>query len=50
MADSEQFRVLFRIIHSSRLENQYQGKQEIEYDEEGNPIETEDNCLLEKLP
>ncbi|MBK9045643.1 MAG: hypothetical protein IPL74_02695 [Bacteroidetes bacterium] len=49
MADSEQFRVLFRIIHSSRLENQYQGKQEIEYDDEGNPIETEDNCLLEKF-
>jgi hypothetical protein len=46
-ANSEQFRVLFRILHSSRIENQYQGKQEIEYDEEGNPIEVEDNCLLE---
>lgn len=46
-ANSEQFRVLFRILHASRIENQYQGKQEIEYDEEGNPIEVEDNCLLE---
>ena len=46
-ASSEQFRVLFRILHRSRIENQYQGKQEIEYDEEGNPIEVEDNCLLE---
>lgn len=48
-ANSEQFRVLFRILHSSRFENQYQGKQEIEYDEEGNPIEVEDNCLLENF-
>ena len=48
-ANSEQFRVLFRILHRSRIENQYQGKQEIEYDEEGNPIETEDNCLLESF-
>jgi hypothetical protein len=48
-ANSEQFRVLFRILHSSRIENQYQGKQEIEYDEEGNPIEVEDNCLLESF-
>ncbi|MDP3462708.1 MAG: hypothetical protein Q8S18_07980 [Bacteroidales bacterium] len=48
-ANSEQFRVLFRILHRSRLENQYQGKQEIEYDEEGNPIEVEDNCLLESF-
>lgn len=47
--DSEQFRVLFRILHRSRFENQYQGNQEIEYDDEGNPIETEDNCLLEKF-
>lgn len=46
-ASSEQFRVLYRILHRSRIENQYQGKQEIEYDEEGNPIEVEDNCLLE---
>jgi hypothetical protein len=48
-ANSEQFRVLFRIVHRSRIENQYQGTQEIEYDDEGNPIETEDNCLLEKF-
>ncbi len=48
-ANSEQFRVLFRILHRSRIENQYQGKQEIEYDEEGNPIEVEDNCLLESF-
>jgi hypothetical protein len=48
-ANSEQFRVLFRILHSSRIENQYQGKQEIEYDEEGSPIEVEDNCLLESF-
>ncbi|MEI6137958.1 MAG: DNA methyltransferase [Mariniphaga sp.] len=48
-ASSEQFRVLFRILHASRIENQYQGKQEIEYDDEGIPIETEDNCLLEKF-
>jgi len=48
-ANSEQFRVLFRILHASRIENQYQGKQEIEYDEEGNPIEVEDNCLLESF-
>lgn len=48
-ANTEQFRVLFRILHRSRIENQYQGKQEIEYDEEGNPIEVEDNCLLESF-
>lgn len=48
-ANSEQFRVLFRILHRSRIENQYQGKQEIEYDEEGNPIELEENCLLESF-
>ncbi len=48
-ANSGQFRVLFRILHRSRIENQYQGKQEIEYDEEGNPIEVEDNCLLENF-
>jgi hypothetical protein len=46
-ANSEQFRVLYRILHRSRLENQYQGEQENEYDDEGNLIEKEDNCLLE---
>ncbi len=48
-ANSEQFRVLFRILHRSRIENQYQGKQEIEYDEEANLIEVEENCLLESF-
>jgi hypothetical protein len=48
-ANSEQFRVLFRILHASRIENQYQGKHEIEYDEEGNPLEVDDNCLLESF-
>lgn len=48
-ASTEQFRVLFRILHRSRIENQFQGKQEIEYDEEGNLIEVEDNCLLESF-
>jgi len=48
-ASSEQFRVLFRILHRSRIEDQFQGTQEIEYDEEGTPIETEDNCLLESF-
>src|ERR1035437_3752610 len=48
-ASSEQFRVLFRILHRSRIDNQFQGTQEIEYDEEGIPIETEDNCLLESF-
>ncbi len=48
-ANTEQFRVMFRILHRSRIENQYQGKQEIEYDEEGNPIDVEDNCLLESF-
>ncbi|MEI6883543.1 MAG: DNA methyltransferase [Bacteroidota bacterium] len=47
--DTEQFRVLYRILHRSRFENQYQGTQEVEYDDEGNPIEIEDNCLLEKF-
>ena len=46
---SEQFRVLYRILHRSRIENQYQGEQETEFDDEGNPIETENNCLLEKF-
>lgn len=48
-ASSEQFRVLYRILHRSRIDNQFQGTQEIEYDEEGIPIETEENCLLEKF-
>jgi hypothetical protein len=48
-ANSEQFRVLYRILHSSRIDNQFQGKQEIEYDEGGNPVEVEDNCLLESF-
>jgi hypothetical protein len=48
-ANTEQFRVLYRILHRSRIENQYQGKQEVEYDEEGNAIEIEDNCLLESF-
>jgi hypothetical protein len=48
-ANTEQFRVLYRILHRSRIENQYQGKQEVEYDEEGNKIEIEDNCLLESF-
>jgi hypothetical protein len=46
-ANSEQFRVLYRVLHKSRFENQYQGTIEQEYDEEGNPIELPDNCLLE---
>jgi hypothetical protein len=48
-ASSEQFRVLYRILHQSRIDNQYQGNQIIEYDEEGIAIETEDNCLLENF-
>ena len=48
-ASSEQFRVLYRILHQSRIDNQYQGNQVIEYDEEGVAIETEDNCLLESF-
>ncbi len=48
-ANTEQFRVFYRIVHRSRIENQYQGEQETEYDEEGNPIEVEDNCLLESF-
>lgn len=46
-ANSEQFRVLYRVLHKSRFENQYQGTIEQEYDEEGNPIGVPDNCLLE---
>jgi hypothetical protein len=46
-ANSEQFRVLYRVIHKSRFENQYQGNIEQEFDEEGNLIEKPDNCLLE---
>ncbi len=48
-ANTEQFRVFYRIVHRSRIENQYQGEQETEYDEEGKPIEVEDNCLLESF-
>lgn len=48
-ASSEQFRVLCRILHRSRIENQYQGEQVVEYDDDGEPIETEANCLLEKF-
>lgn len=48
-ANTEQFRVFYRIVHRSRIENQYQGEQVTEYDEEGNPIEVEDNCLLESF-
>ncbi len=48
-ASTEQFRVLFRILHNSRFENQYKGHRETEYDEEGNPVEAEDNCLLESF-
>ncbi len=48
-ANTEQFRVLFRILHRSRIENQYQGEQEVELDEECNPIEIESNCLLESF-
>lgn len=46
-ANSEQFRVLYRVLHRSRFENQYQGDVEQEFDEEGNLIEKPDNCLLE---
>lgn len=48
-ASTEQFRVLYRVLHCSRLENQFLGKQETEYDEEGNPIEVEENCILESF-
>lgn len=48
-ADTEQFRVLFRILHQSRIQDQYQGEQEVEYDDEGNPKEVEDACLLERF-
>ena len=46
-ANSEQFRVLYRVLHKSRFDNQYQGAVEQEFDEEGNLIERPDNCLLE---
>jgi hypothetical protein len=46
-ASSEHFRVLYRILHRSRFENQYRGTGEIQYDDEGNPVETEEACLLE---
>ncbi|MCJ7447605.1 MAG: hypothetical protein MUO72_07930 [Bacteroidales bacterium] len=47
--NTEQFRVLYRILHCSRIENQYSGKRETEHDDEGNPIEVEDTCLLESF-
>jgi hypothetical protein len=46
-ANSEQFRVLYRVLHKTRFENQYQGAIEQEVDEDGNLIERPDNCLLE---
>jgi hypothetical protein len=46
---TEQFRVLYRILHRSRMENQFTGNRETEYDEEGNAIEVEDTCLLESF-
>lgn len=48
-ANSEQFRVLYRILHRSRFENQFYGERETEYDEEGNPVEKEEICLLERF-
>jgi hypothetical protein len=48
-ADTEQFRILYRILHRSRMENQFKGDRQPEYDDEGNPIETEDGCLLEEF-
>lgn len=46
-ANSEQFRVLYRILHRSRIENQYKGNIVEEFDEDGNVIEKPDNCILE---
>jgi hypothetical protein len=46
-ANSEQFRVLYRVLHRSRFDNQYQGTIEQEFDNEGNLLEKPDNCLLE---
>ena len=46
-ASSEHFRVLYRILHRSRFDNQYRATGEIQYDDEGNPVETDDSCLLE---
>lgn len=46
---SDQFRVLYRVLHRSRFENQYQGDRETEYDDDGNEIEQEDNCILENF-
>jgi hypothetical protein len=46
-ANSEQYRVLYRILHKSRFDNQYQGATDQEFDEEGNLIENPNNCLLE---
>ena len=46
-ASSEHFRVLYRILHKSRFEYQYLSTGETLYDDEGNPVETDDSCLLE---
>lgn len=46
---TEQFRVLYRILHRSRIENQFTGNRETEYDDEGVAIDVEDNCLLESF-
>ncbi|HOW39509.1 MAG TPA: hypothetical protein PL123_03125 [Bacteroidales bacterium] len=46
-ASSEHFRVLYRVLHISRFENQYRASGETEYDDDGNPVEKEDTCLLE---
>lgn len=50
-ASSEQFRVLYRICHRSRFEGQFKTDEpQIEFDEEGNEIETNiEKCLLEKF-
>ncbi len=41
--------MLYRILHRSRIENQYQGEKEIEFDDEGNAIETDHRCVLENF-
>ncbi len=46
-ANSEQFRILYRVLHKSRFENQYRGVIEQEFDEDGNVVQRPDNCLLE---
>lgn len=48
-ASSEQFRVMYRVLHKSRFENQFRGAVETRYDDEGNPVEAEESCLLEKF-